>query len=80
MLKLVPISIKDIESFDNTEYANLSYNDRIKLINDSEKENCKGKYFKFYLVELENKIIGFINVYAHSKNVISIAPEIKADR
>ncbi len=79
MLELVPISHIDVECFDNTEYGNLSYNDRIKLVNDSNKESCSGKYFKFYLVKLGNEIIGFINVYAHSKNVVSIAPEIKAE-
>lgn len=79
MLKLIPVSINDIESFDNSEYGNLTYEDRIKLIKSSQEDSFNGKYFKFYVVKLENKIIGFINVCAHTENVVSIAPEIKED-
>ncbi len=75
--ELEPIRIEDIDCFDGTEYENLSIEKRTELIENSIKGNHKGRYFKFYLFKLDGETIGLFNVCAQSKNVISIAPEIK---
>lgn len=78
-MQLKPISKNDINVFDQTEYGNLTLENRERLINDSINELCKGKYFKFYLIMVDDICVGFINVCGHSESVVSIAPEIKKD-
>ena len=78
-MQLKPISKNDINVFDQTEYEKLSIDDRERLIDDSINELCKGKYFKFYLILVDDICVGFINVCGHSESVVSIAPEIKKD-
>ena len=76
-LELVPISLQDIDCFDGTEYKNLSTDKRRELIENSLNGSYNGKYFEFYLLKLGGETIGLFNVCAHSKSVISVAPEIK---
>ena len=76
-ISLKPIQIEDINMFDQTEYGNLTKEKRIKLVTDSIKGESCGKYFKFYLIFVDNVNVGFINVCGHSKSVVSVAPEIK---
>ena len=76
---LKPISKNDINVFDQTEYENLTLENRKRLIEDSINELCKSKYFKFYLILVDDICVGFINVCGHSESVVSIAPEIKKD-
>ena len=78
-MQLKPISKNDINVFDQTEYGNLTLENRERLINDSINGLCKGKYFKFYLIMVDDICVGFINVCGHSESVVSIAPEIKKD-
>jgi len=78
-MQLKPISKNDINVFDQTEYGNLTLENRERLINDSINGLCKGKYFKFYLILVDEICVGFINVCGHSESVVSIAPEIKKD-
>lgn len=78
-MKLREISKSDIDCLENSEYNNLSLEKRQELIADSQKGVCRGKFFKFYVVEDNGECVGFINMYAHSLSVISIAPEIKLD-
>ena len=77
MIKLKPIEKTDIEKLNNTSYADMDFDKKIQMINDSNEENHKGKFFKFFIVENDGETIGVINISAHSKSVISIAPEIK---
>ena len=76
-LIIAPITINDINSFDDTEYSNLSNEKRIELINNSQEESIDGKFFKFYKILHYNNVVGFLNFYEQSKSVISIAPYIK---
>ena len=50
-LRLVPISIDDIEILDLTEYNNMSNEIRQLLVKDSDKGLCNGKFFRFYLIK-----------------------------
>lgn len=76
-LELVPISLQDINCFDGTEYEHLTIEKRIELIKNSENGCYNGQFFKFFLLKGDDELIGFMNVCARSKSVISIAPEIK---
>lgn len=78
-LELVPITIDDIDAFDNSEYQGLTKEKRLELINSSLQGMVNGKFFRFYLLRQDEKIIGFMNFCEKSKSVISIAPEIKVE-
>ena len=77
LIELVPISLQDINCFDGTEYEHLTIEKRIELIKNSENGCYNGQFFKFFLLKGDDELIGFMNVCARSKSVISIAPEIK---
>lgn len=77
LLELVPICENDIDCFDGTEYGNLTAGRRLELIENSKNGCYNGKFFRFFLLKLDGEVIGFMNVCAHSKSVISVAPEIK---
>lgn len=73
---LVPISIDDIEELDLTEYKDLSIENKKQLVMDSQKEICKGEFFRFYLIKNLDKTVGVINMCGHGADKISVAPEI----
>lgn len=76
-LELVPISLQDVDCFDGTEYENLTIEKRTELIENSKNGCYNSQFFKFFLLKLDDEVVGFMNVCARSKSVISIAPEIK---
>lgn len=74
---LVEIKIDDIKQLDNSQYRNLSEDKRVELVENSQNEELRGNYFKFYLIKDElNEVIGFLNVFGHKDNSVSVAPEI----
>ncbi len=77
MLKLKPISFDNINDFVDTVYQNTSLNRRQELIQSSIDKNYNGAYFEFFVVYDDNTVIGFMNLCAHSKHIISICPAIK---
>lgn len=76
---LKEITESDVDELDNSEYSNLDKEKRLELISCSKNAEHDGKYFKFYLLKKGQSTIGFINVSANSKNVCSVAPEIKEE-
>ncbi len=75
-LNLRPISILDIDWLDKTEYKNLSNEKRKRLIKDSEQFSCNGEFFRFFLITVDNVVVGVININGHGKSVVSVAPYI----
>ena len=75
-LQLIPISLSNINFLDKTEYKNLSTENRKALVNDSNRRQCKGEYFCFYLIKDNLKRVGVINMCGHGREVVSVAPEI----
>lgn len=75
-LELVPISSLDIEWLAKTEYKNLSNEQRLALVQDSNNCKCRGEFFKFYLIKNFGENIGVINMCGHGREVVSVAPEI----
>ncbi len=78
MLYLKPITIDNINDFTDTEYDAMPLVKKQDLIKSSTKKNYNGQYFEFFVIYSENIVIGFINLYSHSKHIISCSPTIKA--
>ncbi|MBQ3492629.1 MAG: GNAT family N-acetyltransferase [Clostridia bacterium] len=79
MITLKSITKEDINVLDDFSYGSMPKDSREQMISHSIMRNHNGKYFEFFLIEFENKIVGVANVVAHSQNVVSVAPEIKQD-
>ena len=75
-IELKPISILDIEWLDKTEYKSLSTEKRLMLVDDSERRLCRDEFFCFFLVKVDENVVGVINIQGHGKDVVSVAPEI----
>ena len=75
-IRLAPISAKDIKTLDETEYKNLSEEERKALVAASEKGEHSGEFFRFYLIKAGEKTVGVINMCGHGSESISVAPEI----
>lgn len=75
-IELIPICKKDLQTLDFTEYKNLSLEKRKSLVQDSEQGVCRGEFFRFYTIKVENQTVGVINMCGHGKNTVSVAPEI----
>lgn len=74
---LKPIDTNDVNSFDETEYNNMSAEERLQMISESKQKIHNGKYFEIFKVLVDDVIVGFMNLYAHSEHIISCGPEIK---
>lgn len=77
MLILKPIEKEDIASLDDTNYSGMSVEARLQMVCKSMQKSYNGKYFEFFKVLVDNVIVGFMNLYAHSDHIISCGPEIK---
>ncbi len=75
-MQLIPISEKDLQILDFTEYKNLSVEKRKLLVQDSKKGSCNGEYFRFYIVKVGTEAVGVINTCGHGVDAVSVAPEI----
>ena len=75
-IKLIPISLNDIEILDLTEYKNLSVESRRQLVRDSENGESRGEFFLFLLIKEGEEVIGVLNLCGHGRESVSIAPEI----
>ena len=73
----VEIKTEDIEQLDNSQYKKLSTEKRVELVKNSQNEEFIGNYFKFYPIKNEfYEVVGYLNVYGHKDNSVSVAPEI----
>lgn len=77
MLYLKPITYDNINDFDDTEYASMSFEERRNLIDESINKIHNGAYFEFLVVYNDNTVVGFMNLFAHSTHIISCGPTIK---
>ena len=74
MIELRPISKKYTEIL--SDNYNMSPEDTDKLIAQSDSELFKDKFFKIYVIMIEEIVVGTISLYEHSANVVSIGPDI----
>ncbi len=77
MLYLKPITYENIKDLDNTSYGTMSFEQRQNMIKESINQIHNNSYFEMLSVYQDNIVIGFMNLYAHSKHIISCGPEIK---
>jgi len=77
MIHLKPISYDNIDDFEGTSYDVMSSEQKQNLITESINKIHNGWYFEFLVVYDDDTIVGFMNLYAHSKHIISCGPAIK---
>ena len=77
MINLKPINYDNINDFVGTSYDKMSFEDKHNLIEESINKIHNGQYFEFLVVYDNDTIVGFMNLYAHSKHIISCGPTIK---
>ena len=79
MISLKPITLNNINDFKGTSYDKISFEQKLGMIQQSIKKTYNNFYFEFLTVYKNDTIIGFMSLYAHSKHIISCAPEIKEE-
>lgn len=77
MIQLKPITYDNINDFDGTQYAAMSFEERKILIDESINKIHNGAYFEFLVIYNDDTVIGFMNLFAHSNHIISCGPEIR---
>lgn len=78
MLRLVPVSADNMPDFEDTSYAAMSDENKRGMICESCEKSHDGAYFEILSAMDDGQIVGFMNLYAHSAQTISIGPEIKS--
>ena len=79
MISLRPIEYVDAPVLDGSEYGAMSADERLEMITSSLAKSHDGLYFEFFIVTADDAVVGFMNVCAHSKHIISVGPEIKPE-
>ena len=79
MIYLKPITLNNINDFKNTSYDNMPLKQKEAMITASINKIHNNMFFEFLVVYKNDIVIGFINLYAHSKHIISCGPTIKKE-
>ncbi len=74
---LKAITYENADDLDDTSYGSMSLEERHNMIKESINQVHNNSYFEMLSVYEDNIVIGFMNLYAHSKHIISCGPEIK---
>ena len=77
MIHLKPITPDNINDFAGTSYETMPLEQKQKMIEESRNNSHNGFYFEVLVVYKNDEVMGFVNLYAHSKHIISCGPEIK---
>ncbi|MBQ3384242.1 MAG: GNAT family N-acetyltransferase [Erysipelotrichaceae bacterium] len=77
MIYLKPVTLDDLDSFSETEYEQMSEEEKIRMITESRQQEHDGRYFELLRVCDDDQIVGFMSLFAHSEHVISIGPQIR---
>lgn len=77
MIYLKPITIDNINDFKNTSYDMMTLAQKEEMITESIHKIHNNMYFEFLVVYKNDVVIGFMNLFAHSKHIISCGPTIK---
>ncbi len=79
MIHLKPITLDNIGDLKGTSYDCMSFEQKQNMIEESINKIHNEQYFEFLTVYEDDAVIGFMNLFAHSKHIISCGPEIKAE-
>lgn len=77
MIHLKPISLDNINDFNGTSYDKMTLCEKQTMILDSIHKIHDNQYFEFLVVYKDDIVVGFMNLFAHSKHIISCGPTIK---
>ncbi len=77
MIYLKPITLDNINDFNNTSYNNMTPQQKEEMITESTNKIHNNMYFEFLVVYKDEVVIGFMNLFAHSEHIISCGPTIK---
>ena len=77
MIYLKPITLDNINDFKNTSYDNMTLEQKEEMITESINKIHNNQYFEFLVIYKNDVVIGFMNLFAHSKHIISCGPTIK---
>ncbi len=79
MIYLKPIDFCNINDFVGTSYDNMSAEEKRNMIMESISKTHNKQYFEIFVVYKNDIVIGFMNLFAHSKHIISCGPAIKEE-
>ncbi len=79
MIHLKPITLDNISDLKGTSYDPMSFEQKQNMIEESINKIHNERYFEFLVVYDGDTVIGFMNLFAHSKHIISCGPEIKVE-
>ncbi len=77
MICLKPIDLDNINDFSGTSYDKMSFKQKQDMIIESINKIHNDSYFEILAVYQNDTIVGFMNLFPHSKHIISCGPEIK---
>lgn len=76
MVELRSFDITDAQELQLMKWQNMSIQNIQSMICEWNTLNHNGKYFEMFAVLKEENLVGTISIYEHSKNIVSIGPEI----
>ncbi len=79
MIRLEPVSEANISDFAGTAYEAMPADEKLNMIRESAFREHDGAYFELLAVYDDDRVVGFMSLYAHSAHIISVGPEIKED-
>ena len=79
MICLQPVTVENLGDFAGTSYDDMSREEKLAMIGESLRREHEGSYFELLAVCDGDRIVGFMNLCAHSAHIISISPEIKRE-
>lgn len=77
MIYLKPINFENLNDFSGTSYDKMSFKEKQTMILESINKTHNDQYFEFLVVYQDDIVRGFMNLFAHSKHIISCGPTIK---
>ena len=76
MIVLRPFRPEDWAVVSQYQYPGISQDDAINLIAEFNAPTYQGKFQKFYAVENEAQIVGYVSIIEQSNGVVSVGAEI----
>ncbi|MBO6094088.1 MAG: GNAT family N-acetyltransferase [Oscillospiraceae bacterium] len=79
MICLRPFTENDAIIIQQSQYPDISISDIEKMIAEWNTKTCQSKYFEIFAITADNKIVGSVSLYEHSRSVASIGVEVYPD-
>ncbi len=76
MITLRNFAEADVLELQQNKYRHKTISEVQEMIREMNRKCYNNKYFEMFAVVYQERIVGMISLYAHSKSVISCGPEI----